>query len=231
MKKRRAARRRSRGRSHSASPKFKAGDAVVAHGSRAEIVHVLPGRPSTGDHQEMPHAYRVRILNQIGPDVYCTVREHELTARTWGRSSLRPRARARRRGHAKKTGKAPSSRTIAGATAIVKKALEKGVTLKARAPSGDTYTAGPYTPAVRDPHKPYVAYGYGKSRWLVPEYRGSAHEVAHFLVEHCGRGNALEAARAAVGPTLDHEALVAMGSRDRMDRTKSRIMHRRAPGW
>ncbi len=133
----------------------------------------------------------------------------------------------------KRYGKAkiPSSRTIAGATAIVKTALEKGVVLTARAPSGDTYTAGPYTPAVRMPTgHGFVAYGYGRSRWLVPEYRGSAHEVAYFLVEHCGRGNALQAARAAAGP-IDHEALVALGSRQRMDDAKARIIHRRAPGW
>lgn len=89
-----------------------------------------------------------------------------------------------------------SGRTIVGATAIVKAALEKGSTLTVRAPSGDTYTAGPYTPAVRKPtgHN-FVAYGYGRSRWLVPEYRGSAYEVAHFLVEHCGRGAAVQATR------------------------------------
>lgn len=124
-----------------------------------------------------------------------------------------------------------TSRTIEGATLIVKKALEKGVTLTCQAPSSDTYTAGPYTPAMRDPYKPYVAYGYGRSRWLVPEFRGSAHEVANFLVEHCGRGNALQAARAAVGPTLDQEALMQVGSRERMEHARARIVHRRAPGW
>jgi hypothetical protein len=143
---------------------------------------------------------------------------------------MKRQALRRRYGHAK--AKVPSSRTIAGATLIVKAALEKGVTLTARAPSGDTYTAGPYTPAVRTPTgHGFVAYGYGRSRWLVPEYRGSAHEVAYFLVEHCGRGNALDAARKAVGPTIDHEALMAAGSRDRMEKAKTRIIHRRAPGW
>ncbi len=133
----------------------------------------------------------------------------------------------RRRGRAKN--KPLTSRTIAGATMIVKHALEKGLVLTAHAPSGDTYTAGPYTPAVRTATgHAFVAYGYGRSRWLVPEYRGSAHEVAHFIVEHCGRGNALQAARAAAGP-IDHEALMVQGSRDRMDRAKAHIMHNRSP--
>jgi hypothetical protein len=145
---------------------------------------------------------------------------------------MKARALRRRYGRAGGIGETLSSRTIAGATLIVKHALERGVILTCKASSGDTYTAGPYTPAVRTlTGHSFVAYGYGRSRWLVPEYRGSAHEVAHFLVEHCGRGNALQAARAAVGPTLDREAIMAAESRARMDRTKARIIHRRAPGW
>lgn len=138
-------------------------------------------------------------------------------------------SRALRRRYGK-AAKVLSSRTIAGATAIVKTALEKGVTLTCHAPSGDTYTAGPYTPAVRTvTGHGFVAYGYGRSRWLVPEYRGSAHEVAYFLVEHCGRGNALQAARAAVGPTLDREALLAANSRQRMERIRTELTYNRSP--
>ena len=123
-----------------------------------------------------------------------------------------------------------NSRTIKGAEQIVKAALEKNVIMTVKAPSGDTYTAGPYTPAVRTPTgHGYVAYGYGRSRFLRPEFRGSAWEVARFLVEYCGRGNALEAARQAAGKTIDHEALLAAGSRDRMDRARAHILHNRNP--
>ena len=49
-----------------------------------------------------------------------------------------------------------NSRTIKGAEQIVKAALEKNVIMTVKAPSGDTYTAGPYTPAVRTP----TGHGY-----------------------------------------------------------------------
>ena len=79
-----------------------------------------------------------------------------------------------------------------------KKAIEQGLILHFRAPSGDQYTVGPYTPAVRRSGGPeYVVYGYGRSRWLVPEVKGSAWQLADFLVEQLGRGNVTSTVRRA----------------------------------
>jgi len=84
----------------------------------------------------------------------------------------------------------------------VARALEEGAILTVRAPNyEDTYTVGPNTEAVTRRNmygrvtKAYALYGYGKSRWLIPSYKGSAMEVASVLVEHVGRGSATEAAR------------------------------------
>jgi hypothetical protein len=84
----------------------------------------------------------------------------------------------------------------------VARALEEGAILTAHAPNGsDTYTVGPNTEAVTRRNmygrvtRAYALYGYGKSRWLIPSYKGSAMEVASVLVEHVGRGNATQAVK------------------------------------
>lgn len=77
-----------------------------------------------------------------------------------------------------------------------KKALERRLILHVQSPTGDTYTAGPLTTAVKS-GVPFVAYGYGRSRFVVPEYRGSAYGVSSFLVEQAGRGAVTKAVREA----------------------------------
>ena len=81
---------------------------------------------------------------------------------------------------------------------VARGAIEEGLIMHFRAPNGDQYTVGPYTPAVKRAGGPeYVVYGYGRSRWLVPERKGSAWELADFLVEHVGRGAVTQTVRSA----------------------------------
>ena len=86
-----------------------------------------------------------------------------------------------------------------------KRALEARTILHVRAASGDSYSAGPYTAAIAR-GVPFVAYGYGRSRFVVAEHRGSAYDVASFLVEQAGRGAVTKAVRDAEARKLNPSA-------------------------
>jgi hypothetical protein len=77
-----------------------------------------------------------------------------------------------------------------------RRALEEGLILHLRAPSGDEYTAGPLSQAIQRGPSRFVAYGYGRSRFR-RDREGSAWEVADFLVEYVGRGEVTRAVRVA----------------------------------
>jgi hypothetical protein len=82
-----------------------------------------------------------------------------------------------------------------------RKALEAGAILHVTAPAGK-YTAGPLTTAVASRYAAprFVAYGYGKSRHITPQYEGDARDVSWFLVENAGRGAVTKAVREAKYP-------------------------------